>query len=127
VEFVKLADLPGLGFTEKLGQLAMAGFPTPAATWEPSPTSACEPHGAIRLRRKGQRIRLIHPVSTENRPLAQLPEVTTAVTARLDDLRDLVTDQLAVPRPALRRGAPAGGSGITRRSRETAPDRTGFG
>ena len=27
VEFVKLADLPSLGFTEKFGQLAMAGFP----------------------------------------------------------------------------------------------------
>jgi ADP-ribose pyrophosphatase YjhB (NUDIX family) len=27
VEFVKLADLPGLGFTEKFGQLARAGFP----------------------------------------------------------------------------------------------------
>ena len=27
VEFVKLADLPGLGFTEKFGQLAMTGFP----------------------------------------------------------------------------------------------------
>ena len=26
VEFVKLADLPSLGFTEKFGQLAMAGF-----------------------------------------------------------------------------------------------------
>jgi ADP-ribose pyrophosphatase YjhB (NUDIX family) len=27
VEFVKLADLPNLGFTEKFGQLALAGFP----------------------------------------------------------------------------------------------------
>jgi hypothetical protein len=27
VEFVKLADLPSLGFTGKFGQLAMAGFP----------------------------------------------------------------------------------------------------
>jgi hypothetical protein len=27
VEFVKLADLPSLGFTEKFGQLALAGFP----------------------------------------------------------------------------------------------------
>jgi hypothetical protein len=27
LEFVKLADLPGLGFTEKFGQLAKAGFP----------------------------------------------------------------------------------------------------
>jgi ADP-ribose pyrophosphatase YjhB (NUDIX family) len=27
VEFVKVADLPSLGFTEKFGQLAMAGFP----------------------------------------------------------------------------------------------------
>jgi ADP-ribose pyrophosphatase YjhB (NUDIX family) len=27
VEFVKLADLPSLGFTEKFGQLARAGFP----------------------------------------------------------------------------------------------------
>ena len=27
VEFVKLADLPSLGFTEKFGQLAVAGFP----------------------------------------------------------------------------------------------------
>ena len=27
MEFVKLADLPSLGFTEKFGQLALAGFP----------------------------------------------------------------------------------------------------
>jgi len=27
VAFAKLRDLPGLGFTEKLGQLAEAGFP----------------------------------------------------------------------------------------------------
>jgi ADP-ribose pyrophosphatase YjhB (NUDIX family) len=27
VEFVKLADLPSLGFAGKFGQLAMAGFP----------------------------------------------------------------------------------------------------
>jgi ADP-ribose pyrophosphatase YjhB (NUDIX family) len=27
VEFVKLADLPSVGFSEKFGQLAMAGFP----------------------------------------------------------------------------------------------------
>jgi ADP-ribose pyrophosphatase YjhB (NUDIX family) len=27
VEFVKLADLPSLGFTDRFGELAMAGFP----------------------------------------------------------------------------------------------------
>ena len=27
MEFVKLADLPSLGFTEKFGRLALAGFP----------------------------------------------------------------------------------------------------
>jgi hypothetical protein len=27
VEFVKLADLPTLGFTERFAELAMAGFP----------------------------------------------------------------------------------------------------
>jgi ADP-ribose pyrophosphatase YjhB (NUDIX family) len=27
MEFVKLADLPSLGFTERFGQLALAGFP----------------------------------------------------------------------------------------------------
>ena len=27
VEFVKLADLPSLGFSERFGELAMAGFP----------------------------------------------------------------------------------------------------
>ena len=27
VEFVKLADLPALGFSERFGELAMAGFP----------------------------------------------------------------------------------------------------
>ena len=40
VEFVKLADLPGLGFTEKFRQLAMAGFPGAGSTWGRSPTSA---------------------------------------------------------------------------------------
>jgi hypothetical protein len=27
VEFVKLADLPSLGFADRFGELAMAGFP----------------------------------------------------------------------------------------------------
>jgi hypothetical protein len=55
VEFVKLADLPSLGFSERFGELAMAGFPVPAATWDPRPPSACEapvPGSATRRSRR---------------------------------------------------------------------------
>lgn len=43
VEFVKLTDLPGLGFSDQFVQLCRAGFPDAgSSTWAPRPTSACE-------------------------------------------------------------------------------------
>lgn len=38
VEFVKLADLPALGFSDRFGELAMAGFPGAGSYMGPKPS-----------------------------------------------------------------------------------------
>ena len=64
VEFVKLADLPSLGFTEKFGQLAMSGFPGAGSYMGANPTSACELRASIRPWSRADSVSVRRPSET---------------------------------------------------------------